>query len=75
MLPPHIFILFELDIDVKFPLLRLLLFLSDLKSTINEYPLQMEEHHDLFSQALPGYGREIQPIQVNKQIMEIKSMG
>ena len=36
MLPPtpHIFILFELDFDVKFPLLRLLIFLSDLKSTI-----------------------------------------
>ena len=29
---PHDFILFELDFDVKFPLLRLLLFLSDLKS-------------------------------------------
>ena len=28
------FILFELDFDVKFPLLHLLLFLSDLKSTI-----------------------------------------
>ena len=28
------FILFELDFDVKFPLLRLLLFLSDFKSTI-----------------------------------------
>ena len=36
MLPPtpHNFILFELDFDVKFPLLRPLLFLSDLKSTI-----------------------------------------
>ena len=38
MLPPHSplynFILFEIDFDVKFPLLRLLLFLSDLKSTI-----------------------------------------
>ena len=33
-LPPHNFILFELDFDVKFPLLRLLQFLSDLKSTI-----------------------------------------
>ena len=33
--PPHNFILFELDFDVKFPLLRLLLFLSDLKSTIS----------------------------------------
>ena len=32
--PPHNFILFELDFDVKFPLLRLLLFLSALKSTI-----------------------------------------
>ena len=32
--PPHNFILFELDFDIKFPLLRLLLFLSDLKSTI-----------------------------------------
>ena len=32
--PPHNFILFELDFDLKFPLLRLLLFLSDLKSTI-----------------------------------------
>ena len=28
-------ILFKLDFDVKFPLLRLLLFLSDLKSTIS----------------------------------------
>ena len=37
MLPPpppsHNFILFKLDFDIKFPLLRLLLFLSDLKST------------------------------------------
>ena len=32
--PPHNFVLFELDFDVKFPLLRLFLFLSDLKSTI-----------------------------------------
>jgi hypothetical protein len=32
--PPHNIILFELDFDVKFPLLGLLLFLSDLKSTI-----------------------------------------
>ena len=32
---PHNIILFELDFDVKFPLLRLLLFLSDLKSTIS----------------------------------------
>ena len=31
---PHNFILLELNFDVKFPLLRLLLFLSDLKSTI-----------------------------------------
>ena len=39
MLPPgpppqHKFILFELDFNVKFPLLRLLQYLSDLKSTI-----------------------------------------
>ena len=33
-LPPHNIILFELDFSVKFPLLRLLQFLSDLKSTI-----------------------------------------
>ena len=32
--PPYNFILFKLDFDVKFPLLRLLLFLSDLKTTI-----------------------------------------
>ena len=32
--PPHKLILFKLDFDVKYPLLRLLLFLSDLKSTI-----------------------------------------
>jgi hypothetical protein len=32
--PPNL-ILFQLDLDVKFPLLRLLLFLIDLKSTIN----------------------------------------
>ena len=32
--PPPKFFLFELDFDVKFPLLHLLLFLSDLKSTI-----------------------------------------
>ena len=31
--PPHYIILFELEFDVKFPLLRLLQFLSDLKST------------------------------------------
>ena len=31
---PHNIILFELEFDVKFPLLRFLLFLSDLKSTI-----------------------------------------
>ena len=34
MLPPPNIILFELDFNVKFPLLRLLQFLSDLKSTI-----------------------------------------
>ena len=36
MLPPtpHNIILFKLDLNVKFPLLRLLQFLSDLKSTI-----------------------------------------
>ena len=36
MLPSlrHNIILFELDFNVKFPLLRLLQFLSDLKSTI-----------------------------------------
>ena len=32
--PQHNIILFELDFDVKFPLLRLLQFLIDLKSTI-----------------------------------------
>ena len=32
--PPHDIILFELDFKVKLPLLRLLQFLSDLKSTI-----------------------------------------
>ena len=32
--PPHNIILFELDFNVKFPVLRLLQFLSDLKSTI-----------------------------------------
>ena len=32
--PPHNFILFELDFNIKFPLLSLLLFLNDLKSTI-----------------------------------------
>ena len=31
---PHNIILLELDFNVKFPLLRLLQFLSDLKSTI-----------------------------------------
>ena len=31
--PPPNFILFQLDFDVKFPLLRLLLFLIDLNST------------------------------------------
>ena len=31
--PPN-FILFQIDFDVKFPLLRLLLFQIDLKSTI-----------------------------------------
>ena len=30
--PPHNIILFELDFNVKFPLLRILQFLSDLKS-------------------------------------------
>ena len=34
MLPPPNFILFQLDFDVKFPLLRLLLLIIDLKSTI-----------------------------------------
>ena len=29
---PHNFFLFEIDFNVKFPMLRLLLFLSDLKS-------------------------------------------
>ena len=39
MLPPtpHNIILFELDFNVIFPLLRLLQFLSDLKSTIVTY--------------------------------------
>ena len=32
--PPHIITLFKLDFNVKFPLLSLLHFLSDLKSTI-----------------------------------------
>jgi hypothetical protein len=32
--PPHNFILFDLDFNVKFPLLRLLQFSSDLKSSI-----------------------------------------
>ena len=32
--PPHNIILFTLDQNVKFPLVRLLQFLSDLKSTI-----------------------------------------
>ena len=35
MLPTHNFILFVLNFDVKFLFLRLLLFLSDLKSTIS----------------------------------------
>ena len=34
MLPPQNIILFKLDFNVKFPLLRLKQFLSDLKSTI-----------------------------------------
>ena len=40
MLPPttHNFILFELDFVIKFHLLRLLQFLSDLKSTIPDIP-------------------------------------
>ena len=33
--PPHNFVLFELDLDVKFPLLRLLLSKSNLKSNIS----------------------------------------
>ena len=37
---PHT-ILFELDLDVKLPLLRLLLFLSDLKSTIGYQKAQI----------------------------------
>ena len=40
--PPHNFILFELDFDIKFPLLRLLLFLSDLKSNI--FKMQKKEN-------------------------------
>ena len=32
--PPHNIILFELDFNIKFPLLLFLQFLSDLKSTI-----------------------------------------
>ena len=39
--PPHNIILFELDFIVKFPLLRLLQFLSDLKSTILSPQLTM----------------------------------
>ena len=35
MLPPHNITLFELDFNVKFPLLRLFKLLSDLKSTIS----------------------------------------
>ena len=36
--PPHKIILFELDFNIKFPLLRLLQFVSDLKSTIFLFP-------------------------------------
>ena len=32
--PPHNIVLFELDLKIKFPLLRLLKFLSDLKKTV-----------------------------------------
>ena len=39
--PPHILIMFELDFDVKFPLLHLLLFISDLKSTIFSWIKEM----------------------------------
>ena len=35
--PPHNIILFEKDFKLKLPLLRLLQFLSDLKSTISKY--------------------------------------
>ena len=34
MLPPQNIILFQLDFNVKFPMLRLLQFLADLKRTI-----------------------------------------
>ena len=42
--PPHNFILFELDFDVRFPLLRLLLFLSDLISTITRRQIDAKIH-------------------------------
>ena len=48
--PPN-FILFQLDFDVKFPLLRLLLFLIDLKSTILLYQIvDCESKTDFFLQ-------------------------
>ena len=39
--PPYNNILFELDFNVKFLLLRLLQFLNDLKSTINSAPINV----------------------------------
>ena len=47
-LPQHNFILFELDFDVKFPLLRLLLFLIDLKSTIVDQKALIRIFHTCF---------------------------
>ena len=39
--------LFELDFNVKFPLLRLLQFLSDLKSTINA--IHQKHYHEFIT--------------------------
>ena len=58
---PHNIILFELDFDLKFPLLHLLQFLSDLKSTVlvikytygNKYDMFLNESKDMFIGYVP----------------------
>ena len=46
--PPHNFILFELDSDIKFPLLRHLLFLSDLNFSCSQFFLNMVGERDIY---------------------------
>ena len=80
MLPPPNFVLFQLDFDVKFPLLRILLFLIDLKSTILSltnsflYPwklvlIRLNPHYYSNIEKLPGYLNWNKPISYQSKVV------